>query len=224
MELKTLGIYGPYPKAGGSACSSYLVRTEKAKLVLDFGTGALTRLTAEEDVCSVDAIILSHTHFDHVSDMLPLTYLMELRPGKLKVYLPKNEDNWYLKLLNKSCFEAHEVEAGDKEEINGALVERQAHRSDPRDKNKRRRQKPVLYGRHRMVRRTLRVRARRGYGACGRGKAARVQRPAYELRQSLSVERSVRRQSPSYPPFARFRSRRQAPRHGHRSRRRRKDV
>ena len=48
---------------------------------------------------------------------------MELRPGKLKVYLPKNEDNWYLKLLNKSCFEAHEVEAGDKEEINGALVE-----------------------------------------------------------------------------------------------------
>ena len=28
MELKTLGIYGPYPKAGGTACSSYLVRTE----------------------------------------------------------------------------------------------------------------------------------------------------------------------------------------------------
>ena len=123
MELKTLGIYGPYPKAGGTACSSYLVRTEKAKLVLDFGTGALTRLTAEEDVGSVDAIILSHTHFDHVSDMLPLTYLMELRPGKLKVYLPKTKDNWYLKLLNTACFEAHEVEAGDKAEINGALVE-----------------------------------------------------------------------------------------------------
>ena len=29
MELKTLGIYGPYPKAGGSACSSYLVRTAR---------------------------------------------------------------------------------------------------------------------------------------------------------------------------------------------------
>ena len=123
MELKTLGIYGPYPKAGGSACSSYLVRTASAKLVLDFGAGALTRLTAEEDVGSVDAIILSHTHFDHVSDMLPLTYLMELRPGKLKVYLPKTKDNWYLKLLNTACFEAHEVEAGDKAEINGALVE-----------------------------------------------------------------------------------------------------
>lgn len=123
MELKTLGIYGPYPKAGGSACSSYLVKTENAKLVLDFGSGALTRLTAEEDVGSVDAIILSHTHFDHVSDMLPLTYLMELRPGKLKVFLPKTEDNWYLKLLNKDCFEAYEVEAGDKTELNGAIVE-----------------------------------------------------------------------------------------------------
>ena len=123
MELKALGIYGPYPKAGGSACSSYLVRTEKAKLVLDFGTGALTRLSAEEDVSSVDAIILSHTHFDHVSDMLPLTYLMEQRPGKLRVYMPETKDNWYLKILNKTCFEAYEVNAGDKTEINGAVVE-----------------------------------------------------------------------------------------------------
>ena len=209
MELKTLGIYGPYPKAGGSACSSYLVRTASAKLVLDFGAGALTRLTAEEDVGSVDAIILSHTHFDHVSDMLPLTYLMELRPGKLKVYLPKTKDNWYLKLLNTACFEAHEVEAGDKAEINGALVEffpakRQAHRSDPRDKNKRRRQKPVLYGRHRMVRRTLRIRARRGYSTCGRGKAARIQGTAHELRQSFPVERGFGRQGHPDSSFARF--------------------
>lgn len=123
MQLTALGIYGPYPKAGDHACSSYLVQTENANIVMDFGSGALTRLLNKIDVNDLDAIVLSHSHFDHTSDLLPLNYFLELSPQKrLRLIVPKDGNNWYLKLLIKPQIQVIEVEEGDSIDINGAKL------------------------------------------------------------------------------------------------------
>lgn len=125
MQLTALGIYGPYPKAGGHAASGYLLETDKAKIVFDFGSGTLTRLLGKiGDIRKLDAIVVSHSHFDHTSDLVSLNYLMELLPDKiLKLYVPKNGENWYLPLLIKGKFEIVEVEENDTERVGDVTLE-----------------------------------------------------------------------------------------------------
>jgi ribonuclease BN (tRNA processing enzyme) len=66
--LTVLGCDGSYPGPGGAA-SGYLVRTAAATIWLDAGSGTFARL---QEVCfpwTVDAIVLSHDHPDHWSDL-----------------------------------------------------------------------------------------------------------------------------------------------------------
>ncbi len=79
MILKILGCNGPYPAPGG-ACSGYLVESDsgRTKLILDLGSGTLSRLM--ENIASlgeIDAVILSHLHFDHMSDVPVLGYMLD---------------------------------------------------------------------------------------------------------------------------------------------------
>ena len=63
------------------ACSCYLVEQDGFRLLLDLGTGAagpLQRYAAAEDI---DAVVLSHTHGDHWSDLPHLGYLRTLPPS-----------------------------------------------------------------------------------------------------------------------------------------------
>lgn len=101
MKLMVLGRYGPFPAPGG-ACSSYLLEgpAEKGKtgfndptvrVVLDLGAGTLTRLLAVTSLENVEAIILSHLHSDHMSDMLVLRYaLQQLHARGVRVPTPLN--------------------------------------------------------------------------------------------------------------------------------------
>lgn len=83
MEILPIGIYGPYPAAGG-ATSCYLVRGESGNVVLDLGSGALSALMRRVDVADVDAFLLTHLHYDHFVDALALSYV----PGRHVVYAP----------------------------------------------------------------------------------------------------------------------------------------
>ena len=75
MKLTVLGWQGPVPGAQG-ACSGYLLEAGcGAAIALDLGSGSLSRLVARRDPASLRAIVLSHLHWDHISDMLPLGYL-----------------------------------------------------------------------------------------------------------------------------------------------------
>ena len=89
IELTIIGRTGN-PEPGG-ACSCYLVRGEGATLVLDFGPGALSRLGVHQSPESVDAILISHMHQDHMLDLLPLTRTLRnlgaLQPGGPRVKL-----------------------------------------------------------------------------------------------------------------------------------------
>lgn len=91
MKLTVLGNNGPYPAAGG-ACSGYLLSSDSGNtnVLLECGTGVLARLPKYLPWEKLDAVILSHLHFDHMSDMLPMQYALQFhpRPAALPVLAP----------------------------------------------------------------------------------------------------------------------------------------
>jgi len=91
MRLTILGNNGPYPAPGG-ACSGYLLESDSGKttILIECGTGVLARLSERMDIRELDAIVLSHLHFDHMSDMLPMQYAYQFQSRRrpLSVYAP----------------------------------------------------------------------------------------------------------------------------------------
>jgi len=93
MRLTVLGCNGPYPAPKG-ACSGYLLESDslETRLLLDCGCGVLGRLST---ICTPDrlsGIVLSHLHYDHMSDMLPMIYALQKHPPKreLPVFAPES--------------------------------------------------------------------------------------------------------------------------------------
>ncbi len=76
----------------GSACSSYLVQTENAAVLLDLGSGALGKLQLAIDYARLDAIVISHMHADHFLDLVPLRYGLKYgeppRAERIPLWLP----------------------------------------------------------------------------------------------------------------------------------------
>jgi ribonuclease BN (tRNA processing enzyme) len=102
IKVTLLGTGTGIPQSGRSQ-SAILLENEKP-LLFDCGAGTLLRLEqAGIDVEKMDAVVLTHLHLDHVSDLLALAnsrYLRQL-PG-LEVYGPVGTEAW-LKTL-KSAF------------------------------------------------------------------------------------------------------------------------
>ena len=68
LSLTVLGCGGTY--AGpGNACSGYLLRAEGTTVLVDLGPGALANAQRHIDLVDVDAIVLSHEHADHWTDL-----------------------------------------------------------------------------------------------------------------------------------------------------------
>ncbi len=76
MKLTVLGKYGPFPAPGG-ACSGYLLETGRISLLLDFGSGTMSRLRRIKPTLDISGIVLTHLHSDHMSDMLVLRYALQ---------------------------------------------------------------------------------------------------------------------------------------------------
>lgn len=93
MRLTILGNNGPYPAPDG-VCSGYLLESDSGNttILLECGTGVLARLQERVALEDLDAIVLSHLHYDHMSDMLPLHYALQFHPRKrpLNVFAPPN--------------------------------------------------------------------------------------------------------------------------------------
>lgn len=118
MELTVLGMNGPFPAANG-ATSGYLVRGEKTRVAMDMGSGTLGRLTALMPPEKLDALLLSHWHFDHCSDVLPLLFRLQACAAKpLDVYAPVDESSMVRKVAQQSgAFCLHDVQKDDKVQI-----------------------------------------------------------------------------------------------------------
>jgi ribonuclease BN (tRNA processing enzyme) len=74
VRLTVVGCAGSAP-GPASACSCYLVERDGYRLLLDLGTGAAGPLQRYAPASGIDAVIVSHTHGDHWSDLIPLGYL-----------------------------------------------------------------------------------------------------------------------------------------------------
>jgi ribonuclease BN (tRNA processing enzyme) len=68
LRLTVLGCSGSYPGPGG-ACSGYLLRAGATTIWLDAGSGTLANLQRHVPIDAVDAVVLSHEHPDHWSDL-----------------------------------------------------------------------------------------------------------------------------------------------------------
>lgn len=81
MELIVLGACGTWANAGG-ACSGYLVRHDGYTIWIDMGAGTLANLHEHIDPLDVDAVIISHSHPDHLVDLYPYFYARHYALGR----------------------------------------------------------------------------------------------------------------------------------------------
>ena len=91
LKLTVLGCSGSYP-GPGAACSGYLVQGGGTSLWLDAGSGTLANLQLHLRLQDLDAIVLSHAHADHWSDLegffVALTYVAPEPRRPIPVYAP----------------------------------------------------------------------------------------------------------------------------------------
>src|SRR5690606_18052010 len=118
LRVTVLGASGSYP-GPGRACSGFLVEGGGTRVVLDLGSGALANLLAvlaarrsppEEEVRAdasllddVDAVVISHQHPDHWTDLTGLR--VALRYGSGRSGLPVHLTEGTRDLLDRVCDE-----------------------------------------------------------------------------------------------------------------------
>lgn len=109
IKLCVLGRYGPYPAAGG-ACSGYLISAEGFHLLLDCGNGVLSRLLEQISFTELSAVIISHLHADHISDLMIMRYGLQLafesgrRKSPLSLYAPQEPYAEFERLAYKEAY------------------------------------------------------------------------------------------------------------------------
>ena len=87
MRLTVLGCAGSFP-GPESACSAYLVEAQGFRLLIDFGPGSLSALQRYADLDSIDAIVLTHLHCDHMLDACNYVVVRRYAPGGPKPPMP----------------------------------------------------------------------------------------------------------------------------------------
>nr|MBR4279901.1 MBL fold metallo-hydrolase [Clostridia bacterium] len=114
MRLTILGMNGPFPAPGG-ATSGYFLAAGENYIALDLGSGCLSRLTALTPPEELTALLLTHWHYDHCADVLPLIYRLEAcakRP--LHTYAPVDESSLVRKAVQGcSKIVLHDVAPGE---------------------------------------------------------------------------------------------------------------
>lgn len=114
MKLTILGNNGPYQSAGG-ACSGYLIEEGNTKILLDCGNGVLGNLFKFAGFEDLDAIILTHLHSDHMSDMMVLRYAVQIKMNlglinkPLDVYAPPEPADEYNRLNIANIFNLNAI-------------------------------------------------------------------------------------------------------------------
>jgi ribonuclease BN (tRNA processing enzyme) len=82
FKVTVLGSSGGYAGAG-RACSGFLLEQDESSLVLDLGSGALSRLLEYREPDDIGGVALTHMHYDHYVDMHGLCTARRFWPAGL---------------------------------------------------------------------------------------------------------------------------------------------
>lgn len=115
MELTVLGMNGPFPAPGG-ATSGYLLSAGETRIQLDLGSGTLASLTSLTAPEQLTALVLSHWHYDHCCDVLPLIFRLEALAEKpLHIYAPVDEQSPVRQAVQRCTkMVLHDIAPGDR--------------------------------------------------------------------------------------------------------------
>ena len=123
MRLTILGMNGPFPAPGG-ATSGYFLAAGESHIAIDMGSGVLSRLTALTPPEELIALLLTHWHYDHCADVLPLIYRLEACAARpLHIYAPVDEGSLVRKAVQGcSKIVLHDVDPGETFRVGEAQV------------------------------------------------------------------------------------------------------
>lgn len=113
--MTVLGNYGPYPPAGGS-CSGYLLEHDGCFVLLECGNGVLSNLQYHLEVKDLSAVIISHLHSDHLSDLFILRYAWQMEMekdsglGPLTVYAPSSPEEDFRRITYKDVLRSEAID------------------------------------------------------------------------------------------------------------------
>ncbi|MGH2772204.1 MAG: MBL fold metallo-hydrolase [Actinomycetota bacterium] len=125
FEVIVLGASGTFPTAEQPA-TGFLLRSGKADVWLDAGPGTFMSLQRHSDYFALQALVISHLHLDHITDVYPfyygLRYSIDSRGALgLPVYAPAGARKHLEQIVGGDgfgkFFDFRTVSAGDKAEI-----------------------------------------------------------------------------------------------------------
>lgn len=103
MKLTILGASAARPN-GNDASAGYLVESETTAILLDCGSGVVSKLQAVCDPRQLDAVVISHLHSDHTLDLVALRYGLKYAPpsavNPIPLYMPPDSDAFLTGLGN----------------------------------------------------------------------------------------------------------------------------
>ncbi len=121
LYLTILGNQGPFPGPGGG-CSSYLIEAEGHTVLCDCGTGAVRALQEAGKLGKIEAVLLSHLHFDHISDLFMMQYALKPEQLPMDVYAPSKPEAVWDFLCQQTAFRMHDVLDTGVVELDGLCV------------------------------------------------------------------------------------------------------
>lgn len=117
FKVIPIGVNGLYATEN-SPSSCYLLNAGGKNILLDVGSGAFARLQTFIKPEDLDAIIISHFHFDHFSDIGVFGYYMQSKKERIKLFAPNSEEHIKMFSLDKrfdteTVFPYKQVVSGD---------------------------------------------------------------------------------------------------------------
>jgi ribonuclease BN (tRNA processing enzyme) len=130
LEAIVLGASGTYPRPDG-ACSGFLVRSGPTEVWVDAGPGTFSNLQQHTAYGELRAVVLSHLHVDHITDLYPFYYALRFSaeskgPTGLEVYAPGQAEAHLEKLVSTTgpdgfggYFHFQPIKSGDELQLDG---------------------------------------------------------------------------------------------------------
>lgn len=127
IKIRILGCSGGFPGAG-SPTSGYLVSYGDRNVLIDCGSGVLSELQKYIAISDIDAIILTHLHSDHISDIQVLKYALQMKKlhheniHPIIVYSPGTPENQLAAILGDENLNVFPIKDKSSIELFGARV------------------------------------------------------------------------------------------------------